>query len=341
VVGLKPWLPWPLSRSRWWTEPVRAERLAALRIGLAAVLLLDVLLTYLPHAHDFFGNYLGEPELRQSQEFIDWPHWRWSLLHYEFSSWLRGDWSPAHYQHDPAVFRGAATVWAVATFCLLIGLWTRCSALVVWLLSTSFAYLNPNIDNAGDLIRGITLFYLPLCPCGAVWSVDHWWQQRHGRATDPVCIPPWPLRLLFIQLVFIYFCNGLYKLFGNDWRSGNSLYYVLADLNLSRWSYAQIPLPYVLTRVLTWLVMAWEVSFPVLVCWRRTRLLALLFGVAFHLGIGASMELGGFVPYVLCLYLPLVPWERWVDSRKGRRPVGTPDSVLQDPKSGETQKTQA
>ena len=43
VDGWSPWLPWPLSRWRWWTEPVRAERLAALRIGLGVALLLDLL----------------------------------------------------------------------------------------------------------------------------------------------------------------------------------------------------------------------------------------------------------------------------------------------------------
>src|SRR5262249_8850842 len=37
---------------------------------------------------------------------------------------------------------------------------------------------------------------------------------------------------------------------------------------------------------------------------------ALCFGVAFHVGIGVSMELGGFVPYMLCLYMPLLPWEK-------------------------------
>ena len=46
--GRDPWLPWPLSQYPWWSEPVPAERLAALRIGLAAVLLLDVLVFYLP-----------------------------------------------------------------------------------------------------------------------------------------------------------------------------------------------------------------------------------------------------------------------------------------------------
>ena len=35
---------------------------------------------------------------------------------------------------------------------------------------------------------------------------------------------------------------------------------------------------------------------------------ALLFLTPFHLGIFATMELGGFVPYALCMYLPLLPW---------------------------------
>ena len=56
VVGLTPWLPWPLSRWPSWTEPVRAERLAAMRIALAGFLLLDQFLTYLPNLESFFGR---------------------------------------------------------------------------------------------------------------------------------------------------------------------------------------------------------------------------------------------------------------------------------------------
>ena len=55
IAGLVPWLPWPLCRWRLWTEPVRAERLAALRIGLAFFILLDILTTYGPHVHDLYG----------------------------------------------------------------------------------------------------------------------------------------------------------------------------------------------------------------------------------------------------------------------------------------------
>src|ERR1700733_12844197 len=80
LVGLKPLYPWPLSRWKWWTEPIRAERLAALRIGLAAWLLFDVLTTYLPNVTTFYGRgSLGEPPL------YDWlwtaKKWNWSLFY--------------------------------------------------------------------------------------------------------------------------------------------------------------------------------------------------------------------------------------------------------------------
>ena len=64
VVGLSPWLPGWLGRSAWWSEPVRAERLAAFRIGMGAMLLLDIFWTYLPRASEFFGpGSLGSPEV--------------------------------------------------------------------------------------------------------------------------------------------------------------------------------------------------------------------------------------------------------------------------------------
>jgi len=152
----------------------------------------------------------------------------------------------------------------------------------------------------------ILLFYLMLCPCGAVLSVDALFKKRAG----PVYVHPWPLRLIFVQMIFIYFVNGLYKLFGASWLEGDSLHYVLGDLALTRFSQLQAPIPHRVTQIMTWSVLIWEVSFPVLVLEKWTRRIALVVGVLFHLGIFATMELGGFVPYALCMYLPLVPWER-------------------------------
>lgn len=375
VVGIEPWLPrlewlgrlpglglvlqpfvrvWSGVRG-WWTDPLPAERLAALRIGVALVLLLDVLFTYLPHGRDYFGaDSLGSPALFK---WVFQPGKEWNAIRTDpeqsggYLERLRPidealnqcwRWSLLRDMEDPAVIDAALGVWAVATVCLLIGCLTRLSAVTVWVLSTSFAHLNSYIDNAGDLVRGIILFYLVLCPCGAVWSIDAAFKRRLGWLRDPVQVYPWVVRLLFLQMILIYWCNGLYKLAGPDWRSGNALYYVLGDLTLTRWSYAQVPIPYLITRLMSWSVLVWEVVFPLpallpeivsghgrffnasrermapfLSVARGVRTIALLFGVAFHLGIGLSMELGGFVPYMLCLYLPLLPWERLTS--RGRR----------------------
>jgi hypothetical protein len=274
VVGLRPWLPWPLSRWHWWTEPVPAERLAALRIGLAAALLLDLLTTYLP----------GE--------------------------------LPA--EADGAMVRAALLLWLVAAVALLLGACSRVSAALAWGLGLSFAAANPGSENAGDVVRNIVLLYLVLTPCGAVWSVDA--RGRRGR----VGVYPWALRLLFVQMVLIYFLNGLHKALGRDWQRGDALYYVLGDWTLARWSYAQVPVPYALTRLLSWLVLGWECLLPLLVLWRPLRVAALGFGAVLHVGIWLSLELGGFAPYMLCLYLPLLPWERWGEGE--RRGLSPPSS---------------
>jgi hypothetical protein len=346
VVGIRPWLPWPLSRMRWWTEPVPAERLAVLRIAMSALLLLDVVLVYFPHRAVFFGrDSMGRPE---NFEWLYTPEWnraapRDDLLHLQedlaksepFHRTLerRWRWSLLHGVEDPQIIKAAMAAWIAATVLLLLGLGTRPAAVVVWLLSTSFASVNTYIDNGGDQVRYIVTLYLMLTPCGAVWSLDAWLRRRRGRLTGPVAVYPWALRLLFVQMTVMYWCNGLYKASGHDWWSGESLYYVLNDLTLNRWSYGQFPIPYRLTQALTWTVLIWEVGFPfwMLLPWSKisdrldrlglhSRLLlsavrnvpaiALAFGVLFHLGIWLSMELGFFVPYVLCLYLPLLPFER-------------------------------
>src|SRR5215468_10150160 len=115
VVGLKPWLPWPLSRWRWLNEPVRAERLAALRIGVAVLTILDVLLTFLPISADIAGpDSIMSPRLL-AERLDNSP--RWSLL-------ADG--------RDPAEVRLILWVWVGSAFFLAVGLFSRVSAAATW-----------------------------------------------------------------------------------------------------------------------------------------------------------------------------------------------------------------
>lgn len=470
--GVFPWLPWPLRAMPSWTTPIRAERLAMMRIGLALFLLLDVLTSYWPLREVFFGpnslgtfdqyewyaqrgkqwwsilrgpaddlnftlaffgalglavwivldtrtRWLGSDErpprpsawlvalfaffatfalagywvrvMREKDIALDsmLRTWMWLvplvLTIYAILIWTAEAWVtyglelPGPKTHKPPhryltawyvvawgvfpllvvigfMLRDAAwtednkdnlirvllepallrhgmiaacmIVWMIALVCLLVGFQTRVAAVIAWIFSTSFANVHPHIDNAGDTIRGIVLFYLILCPCGAVWSVDSLLRRRFSRKPRPegaaVEVSAWPMCLLFMQLVVMYFLNGVYKVFTEDWRLGRTLYFVMNDTTLTRFAYTELPITYEMTRWLTWSVLAWELSFPVLAINKYTRILALIFGVGFHLGIGISMDLGFFVPYALSIYLLFVPWERWADARWKRRAASPP-----------------
>jgi hypothetical protein len=113
-----------------------------------------------------------------------------------------------------------------------------------------------------------------------------------------------------------------------------------------------LPLPEWMTKTLTRTVLWWEILFVpmMLVPWRSladlwqkipyvgglhvlfrwTREVVLAFGASFHIGILISMEIGSFAPYMLCLYLPLLPWERsrWGSQRSQPPAVGEPEASL-------------
>src|SRR5262249_20287363 len=152
-------------------------------------------------------------------------------------SWAMGRWD-----NDPEALSGAMVFYLVAAACLFLGLATRLSAVLTWMMSQSFANLNPGTDSNGDVIRGILLFYLVISQCGAVWSGDGWLARSRGRRPGPVYVYPWALRLIFLQMMVMYFFNGVYKLMGDEWRQGTSLYYVLADVTMTRISFAQFHL---------------------------------------------------------------------------------------------------
>lgn len=290
VTGIQPALPWPMARSSWWTNPIRGEVYALLRIGLAAVLLLDQMFTILPYFNELFGSGTsGDPNL--AAWIFESPQAHWSVL---------------EGIGDVHALRIAFWVWVLATASLLVGWNTRLCAILVWVLGVSFNNINLGAINAGDHIRGILLFYLMFTPCGIVWSVDSWLKRGQQRGPEQTLVPAWPLRLILVQMAFMYCASGLCKASGESWPTGESLHYVLGDLSLTRFSSQQIWVPYWITALSTWCVLAWEVSFPLLVYFRRTRVWALLFGVAMHLGIFVAMELGAFPLYLLAAYAALL-----------------------------------
>jgi hypothetical protein len=291
VVGTRPWLPAMLRSWSWLNDPVPAERLAALRIGIGLVLFFDVLLTYCPFRYDYFGpGSLAEPDVFRGH--FAGPSWAWSVIR----------WWPGFF--TPNMICG---IWLAAALGLTLGIFPRLSAIIAWVMALSVHYYNSYLHNSGDLLRQHLLFFLMLTPCGAAWSLM---RPRGLPKGISASVYPWALRLIFLELIIMYFFNGIYKLlFGPQWQSGRVLHHVLHTPGWARWS-PPMDLPLWLTAGVTYFVLAWEVFFPVLVLVKSTRFAALAIGASFHLITFFNLEIGPFGLYALCMYLPLLPWER-------------------------------
>lgn len=295
-VKLSPW-------TRFWHVPVRAERLALMRILLGLALLTDQLFQLVPNAMDFYG-YSGVAPAGLFDGY-QLRHWYWTVLVFNTD--------------DPAYLYPTLGIWVLVTFLFTIGWNTRLMNVLVWFLTMCFVNRNPNILSGSDDTLQMGLFLLMLGPTGAALSVDAWLARRAGKPLSAY-IPAWPVRLLQIELCVIYLSTGLAKLvlpllgddgFASTWWRGTAVHYVLNYVTMSRWSYAQLPLPLWFTGMLTYVSVWWEVLFPVLVLFRRTRGPALLFGLLFHLGIYLMIEIGWFSFYMMAFYGVWTPCRFW------------------------------
>jgi hypothetical protein len=207
----------------------------------------------------------------------------------------------------------------------MIGFRTRLMTFVALLLAATFNNRMVELLNGGDALFRLGLYLLLLSPAGATWSIDAWlrsrwqWPRPLHPFTQPRFIEPWSVRLMQIQIVFMYLFTGLTKLADihpdaqwgwwwprGDWLDGNALYWVLNDISLMRWSFAQFPIPLFACKIATWGTLFFEIFFGLLVLSRWTRPATLLVGVVLHLGILLTMEIGWFSQITLCWYLLFV-----------------------------------
>lgn len=200
---------------------------------------------------------------------------------------------------------GALGSWALlcALFCALgmlaIGVYARIAAAAAYLLLASFTQRSLTLTNGGDDLAVHALFYLALAPAAAIWAPGSGGER----------VRPWSLRLAQIQLCFVYFYTGLSKLDAegpSDWLTGEAVYHALNDITLTRFSYAVLPVPLLVCRLLSWATIAFELGFPFLVWWPRVRPWLLAAGLGLHASIAFTMHVGFFSPNILIYYLLFV-----------------------------------
>jgi hypothetical protein len=287
---------------RFWHDPVRAERLACMRILLAVSLLTEELFQYLPNLAEFFGPEGQAPAGLQLHRGEQLGSWRWTYAFFNTD--------------NLAVIYPVFWLWVAVTILFLIGWRTRWMNLAVWFLTRCFIERNPDLGTGADDTVQLGLFLLLFSPSGQALSLDARRLRRKGLLIGPAWTPAWPVRLIQIQVCLIYCTTGLIKLKGDGWMQGtwwdgSSVYYLFNATTLSRWSFAQLPLPFWMTMLMTYSSVWFETLFPLLMLHRWTRRAALVFGILFHLGIYLTVEVGWFGFHTLSFYGVWTPDRFW------------------------------
>jgi len=180
-------------------------------------------------------------------------------------------------------------VWWVLLFagcCLLIGFFSRASAILAWFVHLGAAESGGFISYGVDNFMTIGLFYLMLSPLPDRYSLDQRWRKLPSK--NPHLLGFFR-RVLQVHLCLIYFFGGVAKCLGSGWWDGSNLwralirppFNVIAPEILIRLKYL-FPVAGIVICLL-------EISYPVFIWNRRTRGIWLMCICVMHLAIGLTM----------------------------------------------------
>ncbi len=297
--------------SRWlvaWRErlavlgSVDLRSLAVLRVGLAALLLVDLV----SRAGDLTAHYTDAGVLPRSALFESEGLRAYLSLHSLSGSFL---WQ--------AVLFGLAGYFAIT---LLFGVRTRLATFGSWVLLLSLHHRNPVVLQAGDALLRLLLFWGMLLPLGARWSVDSasgpltLYRRKDNRLLSVAGVA------ILLQVCLVYWFTAAFKDHPMWWHQ-NAAYFAL--------HIDQLVTPFGMwVRQIDWLLpiltkgaFTLAIAAPLLAfcpVWTGSaRMLVILAMIGTHVALAMSLNLG-LLPYVAAVsWLVFVPgkWWDWLRTR--------------------------
>jgi hypothetical protein len=268
-------------------EPVDGASIAVFRAAFGLTMLVEVLRFF---AHGWIARYYIHPGFH--------------FTYYGFG-WIRPWPAPAMYAHFVLLGAAAAGV--------AVGYRYRVSAAALSILFT-YVFLLEAARYLNHLYAAaLFALLLAVIPASNALSVDSW--RRHGACWAPV--PRWSLWLLRFQVGVIYFFGGLAKL-NADWVRGEPMRTWLLER-------ADAPLIGFIVRnhaellVFSYGGLAFDLLVVPALLWRRTRAIAFVVAVIFHV-VNSQLFSIGIFPWMMIAATTLFfepAWPRRVMSRLG------------------------
>ncbi len=199
---------------------------------------------------------------------------------------------------------------AIFTAMMTIGLFTRFSTFLSYLLFCSLDHQYPFFCNAGDNMERLALFLLFFSRAGDGLSLDSFIKNRskdwRKAVFNPPSSSPWAQRMLQMQLAIAYFSTGLLKINSEYWFSGNGCYIATRLMD-----FAKFQIPVLLDHRIPLYILcvfagAVELALGTLIWIKELRYWVILSGVMLHLGIDWLLNIPIFEFVFMSMYVLFV-----------------------------------
>lgn len=188
-----------------------------------------------------------------------------------------------------------------------LGLFTRVTSILSFLIVISYANRVPAALFGLDQINAMLTLYLAIGPSGDAFSLDRlvarWRATRRADGANGARTAVGPpkssganlaIRLIQVHICVIYFFAGVSKLQGQAWWNGEAMWLAFANLEYQTTDMTWLAAYPWLVNVMTHVTVLWEISFCMLI-WRPSlRPLVLFIAVPLHVGIGACLGMWTF-----------------------------------------------
>ncbi|WP_413574482.1 HTTM domain-containing protein [Bdellovibrio sp. HCB290] len=193
------------------------------------------------------------------------------------------------------------TVLVVLFALLTVGVGGRLLMALAWVINIGFIYRNYPVNFGADIIGSLFLFYMIFTnSCERLSVLNLFREKKSFKSSD--ALSSMMIRMMQVQIMAIYAYTGWEKLKGASWWDGTALWSVLANPQMTTMDFSFLrEIPWVIP-VLGYTTILFEVYFPPMVIWHKSRHIWLFMGLMMHLGIGIFMGLMPFATVMLSTY---------------------------------------
>jgi len=281
-----------------------ARPLAALRIGIAAVLLAQAF-AFSPSLFLFFGEH-GIVQAPIASVLVP------SAL--PRVTWLVKLFAP--YAGERTVLLCCFCLYVGALHLLLAGYRTRTAAIVAWLMHLSLKTTGTASAYGVFEFATIALFYCSVFPVGAALSIDAMSSKRDASFEAKL-----GLRVVQLHLCIVYLSSGIEKIRGEQWRNGEAIWRAVMRPRFAAFDLSWLAAHPLIPLLACWSTVVVELGYAVFIWPQRTRRMWALATIGLHLGIGIFLGLWSFAAVMIVLNAAafLVP------AGRRREPLGQPE----------------